>query len=405
MNRLKLRLTAVCLAALILACGLPVRADTLGPGDAGEQVTALKTRLYELGYFSSKKFSNDYNDVTAQHVREFQLINGLAVTGDTDEATWEALFAEDARTAFRPAKMTEDNYENFVWPVLPNDFPVTDDEGFLPSADQEPYVYASRENGFWCYISHDAHIEIRRMYEGITPLTWFESEIWLRGEERLRSLMDPKFRKLVNRDPREIAKDYQAVLAVSDDFYGYRYYHETQKAGIIVRERQVVYNKTKKSGTHTLPNMDVIALFEDGTLKTFDSQEYTAQEYLDMGVTDTWAFGPILLRDGEIDERLLESAKYYVDIDPRSAIGMVEPNHYIILSVLGRQTESLGIRPIWLAQRMQDLGCTEALNLDGGNTIAVVFMGDMINKPEGANTGYMKGIRFLSSMIGAGTIQ
>ena len=81
---------------------------------------------------------------------------------------------------------------------------------------------------------------------------------------------------------------------------------------------------------------------------------------------------------------------------------MIGPNHYMVLTVLGRQNTSTGVRPIWLAQRMKDLGCTEALNLDGGNSVALVFMGDMINKAEGADVNFMNGIRALASMIGVG---
>ena len=84
-------------------------------------------------------------------------------------------------------------------------------------------------------------------------------------------------------------------------------------------------------------------------------------------------------------------------------MGMVEPGHYVFLSVKGRLTESAGATPLWLAQRLQALGCTEALNLDGGNSVALVFMDDMLNKPEDTNNkNYMKGVRALSSLIGVG---
>lgn len=391
-------LLSVCFALLFLTA----RADILEPGAEGEQVDALQTRLYELKYYTTRKVPKTVNDVTVERLREFQRMNGLGLTGCVDEATWETLFSEEARSAWGAPILTEQTAEDYIWPALPEDRPeVLSGDGFLPEG-AEPYIYASREAGYWCYLSADIRVEIRRVTDTVTPLTWFETDIRLRGGQRLRSLMDPKAKKIRVEDPRIIAQDYGAVIAVSDDFYGYRKKNGVYYAGIIIRDGEIINDRTTKSGRTALPNMDVIALYEDGSMRTFESREYTGQEYLDMGVTDTWAFGPILLRDGVIDGRILESSGKYNTLDPRNAIGMIEPGHYLVLTVLGRQTGSLGVRPLWLAQRMRDLGCTEALNLDGGNSIAVVFMGDMINKAEGANVSFMNGIRALSSMIGAG---
>ena len=50
-----------------------------------------------------------------------------------------------------------------------------------------------------------------------------------------------------------------------------------------------------------------------------------------------------------------------------------------------------------MAQKMYDLGCVEALNLDGGNTTCLIFLGDMINRP--VNTA-AKDIRYITGLIG-----
>ena len=398
LRRWALGLLSVCFILLFL----PARALVLEAGAEGEQVDALQARLYELKYYTTRKVPRTVNDATAERLLEFQRMNGLALTGVVDEATWDALFSEDARSAWGAPLITDSTAEDYVWPALPDDLPdAFAGDGFLP-AGGEPYIYASREAGYWCYLSADIRVEIRRITDIVTPLTWYETDIRLRDGQRLKSLMDPHAKKVRVEDPRIIAETYGAVVAVSDDFYGYRKRNDVYYAGIIIRDGEIVNDRTTNSGRSVLPNMDVIALFRDGSMRTFESREYTGQEYLDMGVTDTWAFGPILLRDGVVDERILESSGKYQTLDPRNAIGMIDAGHYLVLTVLGRQTGSVGVRPIWLAQRMRDLGCAEALNLDGGNSIAVVFMGDMINKAEGADVNFMNGIRALSSMIGAG---
>ena len=49
---------------------------------------------------------------------------------------------------------------------------------------------------------------------------------------------------------------------------------------------------------------------------------------------------------------------------------------------------------------MRDLGCTEALNLDGGNSVKLVFMGELINSDRTYNE---KNDRSVTSLITLGT--
>jgi len=61
------------------------------------------------------------------------------------------------------------------------------------------------------------------------------------------------------------------------------------------------------------------------------------------------------------------------------AIGMAEPWHYIAVLVRGRPSSTYaGVHLDWLAEKMAEYGCTEALNLDGGLTATMAFMGKII---------------------------
>lgn len=282
-------------------------------------------------------------------------------------------------------------------PVIPELTP----EGFLP-AGAEPYVYASRDEGRWVYVSEELYVNILR-YESTEPkaeLVWFETEIKCAGETRLTPLFarPDKPTWSVFRIPKEIADSYGVVLAFTDDFYGNRRFtHATE--GIVIRNGKILFSKTKKNDSKSFPPLEILALFQDGSLKTFKSQEHTAQEYLDMGVTDTFAFGPILVQNGQLGERMPDP-RYSPYREPRCALGMVEPNHYFVLTVNGRQKESRGALLPWLAERMIELGVQEALNLDGGNTTSLYFMGDVINIPENKSKN---NIRRVTSLIGIGT--
>ena len=67
--------------------------------------------------------------------------------------------------------------------------------------------------------------------------------------------------------------------------------------------------------------------------------------------------------------------------NPRSAIGYYEPGHYCLVIVDGRnEGHSAGMRIPQLAQVFQDLGCTNAYNLDGGGTAVMMFDGKIYSR-------------------------
>ncbi len=70
------------------------------------------------------------------------------------------------------------------------------------------------------------------------------------------------------------------------------------------------------------------------------------------------------------------------------------------MTVEGRHKNSDGVGLIWVAERMKALGCTEALNLDGGNSVKLVFMGQLINSDQHYNK---KNDRTVTSLITLGT--
>ena len=110
----------------------------------------------------------------------------------------------------------------------------------------------------------------------------------------------------------------------------------------------------------------------------------------------TYAFGPTLLRDGELSEYMLRD-EYYSYREPRLAMGMIEPWHYYVLCVEGRMADSRskGVYLNWLADNMKEHGVQEAINLDGGGTACLMFMGKKIN--HSANS-----TRSVGSMSGFG---
>ena len=66
-------------------------------GDSGNEVLAIKQRLYELGYYNTAINNSAYNASATERVQQFQMSNGLSVTGTVDQATYDKLFSSSAK--------------------------------------------------------------------------------------------------------------------------------------------------------------------------------------------------------------------------------------------------------------------------------------------------------------------
>jgi exopolysaccharide biosynthesis protein len=97
---------------------------------------------------------------------------------------------------------------------------------------------------------------------------------------------------------------------------------------------------------------------------------------------------PVLVRNGNIiedysPEQTLES--FLVKKHPRTAVGIRDGGEWVFVVVDGRFYGFLGGMTIKeLAELMLELGCIEALNLDGGGSSTMVVEGVVINDPCGA---------------------
>lgn len=65
-------------------------------GSTGIEVYAIQQRLIDLGYLQYRP-TGKYSDMTANAVRKFQQVNGIAADGQVGTATNDALFSDDAK--------------------------------------------------------------------------------------------------------------------------------------------------------------------------------------------------------------------------------------------------------------------------------------------------------------------
>ena len=259
------------------------------------------------------------------------------------------------------------------------EFPALNDAGFLDSGE---FVFEDEENGVWRYASETLRVEIYRREQKKPARVWYEAEVLCaEGNNGPRMVAnDPEHWKVAaNMEyPYKIARKNGIVLAVSSDFAQLRIQQKKSRPGIIIRDGKIWSDRTKKQGVKDFPNLDCLAIWPDGDMKVYYSDEMTAEEYLEAGAVDVLAFGPILIRDGVLNEKGLK--QYGASRAPRTAVGMVEKGHYWFMMLEGRIKRSKGDGIRFLAEKLLDKGCTLGFNLDGGETACIVFMGHQLCK-------------------------
>lgn len=63
-------------------------------GDASDEVSKIKDRMYELGYYNTKSSHNQFNSTMTERVKQMQKVNGLEQTGVIDEELYNLLFSD-----------------------------------------------------------------------------------------------------------------------------------------------------------------------------------------------------------------------------------------------------------------------------------------------------------------------
>ena len=272
-----------------------------------------------------------------------------------------------------------------------------DEKGFL-TGDKNPgteYIFEDPENGSWQYASENLSVRITRYREQYNKKKIREycvAEIWASENEPMSAIMTeptgkwPAGVKQVH--PQLLVDKHPCVFAMSDDYYGSRQQNIINKTnvvqpGIIIRNGEIRWEKTKAKDSkygRQRPCLDVLAVYGDGSMKTYYNNEMTAQEYMEKGAVHTFAFGPWLISEGKINQQeAVEGCGYYEQMEPLTGLGMIEPYHYIAIVARGRPKEKYaGVRLSWLADKMLELGCVEALNLDGGGTACMFFNGKAV---------------------------
>lgn len=168
----------------------------------------------------------------------------------------------------------------------------------------------------------------------------------------------------------ETAKNNNAILAVNGDYYG------ANSTSYVIRNG-VVYRDTVRENS----NNGDLAIYKDGSFKIIYEDQISADQLVKDGVVNLLAFGPTLVENGEIAVDTNTEVGQAMISNPRTAIGIIDENHYIIVVSDGRTSESKGLSLYQMAEVMKSYGVKTAYNLDGGGSSTLYFNSQVINKP------------------------
>lgn len=178
----------------------------------------------------------------------------------------------------------------------------------------------------------------------------------------------------------EQARNHHAVLAFTGDFIGWT----SNRKAVMIRNGIVYYDRQETT---------TLAILPDGTLEYYAMGEITADQLQEMGVRDSFSFGPLLVQDGQMfyknDGKDLFTA--------RVGFGYSDPFHYIAVVALRERQTALSFAK--LSEIFVRYGARLAYNLDGGHSSSLVFMGKELSTVSTRGAARYTNIRGLSDII------
>ncbi len=194
--------------------------------------------------------------------------------------------------------------------------------------------------------------------------------VTVKGDASIKTaLADETYGRNVKAKTSTTAQSVNAILAVNGDYYGAR------DAGYVIRNGQLLRSDSQDA------NQEDLVIYQDGSFEIIREGDITAQELLNKGAVQVLSFGPALIENSQVAVDSADEVGKAMASNPRTAIGIIDDKHYVLVVSDGRTNESKGLSLKELADFMKELKVTTAYNLDGGGSSTMYFNGQIINKP------------------------
>jgi exopolysaccharide biosynthesis protein len=194
---------------------------------------------------------------------------------------------------------------------------------------------------------------------------------------------------LVIKDGKLVGYNIQTINGRGKDTFTYRHTFPSALGITKARRADIAWTFTDSSMRYAYASQTVIEPLKDSSMffpfhaihkKSISPTIYTYRPVKKWKVQTAIGGGPVLLQNGEIrisnDAELKFAGKAIEDKHPRTAIGYTGDDKLIIMVIQGRFPGiAEGATLKQEAQVFKDLGCREALNLDGGGSSCMLVNG------------------------------
>lgn len=147
--------------------------------------------------------------------------------------------------------------------------------------------------------------------------------------------------------------------------------------GLVIAGGKVVWNKIQMG----MPENGFVGFDQDNKLIVATSM--TSKKAMELGIRDGCCFGPALIMDGAVNEKVYNAAPHY---NPRTAIGQRADGAVIFLCIEGRIANSMGGTYKDIIDIMLRFGAVNACNLDGGSSTVMLYRDPVTGEADWVNT-------------------
>ncbi len=227
----------------------------------------------------------------------------------------------------------------------------------IPENPKDNYAPAERgysEDGMHY---HDDTLDVRMHYFRAYDTPIYAAFVQIADPSQFRTEQAKRYPSKTTVRVNEISKRVKAVLATNADWFTYH------NSGIIYRNGELLRNRPDEE-------YDGLAVDINGDFHIIRPMTKENYEKLDVPIANSFAFGPALVIDGEVQEIVNRKVTY----KQRMAIGQIAPLCYVLVATDGPdQKDSVGLSVPQLAELIHGLGAQTAYNLDGGQSTSMLM--------------------------------
>lgn len=212
------------------------------------------------------------------------------------------------------------------------------------------------------------------------------------GSQIRRKLVNDTFGSNEKAVASELSRSANAVIAMNADYYKYR------DLGVCVYQGQLCRYET---------SCDVLFIDSSGDFRMLRASELGSREDVEQYIADnniqfSMSFGPILVRDGELQQLTGSYAggigEMYEQYS-RSGIGQYDKLHYLIATVNHSQDGTPRATVNQFAEIIYGKGVQNAYNFDGGQTSEVLINNERYNYVDWDNEREVSDILYFATAI------